>query len=118
MAQIRMGRIEEEIKKIISSIILNDLKDPRISGLLSVTGVEVSNDLKYANIYISIYDEKEKCESSIKALNNTKGFIRKQLASRIKLRYTPELNFKLDTSIQYGNHIDEILNQIINKDEE
>lgn len=117
MSEKRMGRIEEEMKKIISEIILNDLKDPRITGLLSVTGVQVSNDLKYANVFISIYDEKEKCQSSIKALNNTKGFIRKQLASKIKLRCTPELTFKLDTSIQYGNHIDEILNKILPKED-
>lgn len=117
MSEKRMGRIEEEMKKIVSEIILNDLKDPRITGLLSVTGVQLSNDLKYANIYISIYDEKEKCQSSIKALNNTKGFIRKQLASKINLRCIPELTFKLDTSIQYGNHIDEILNKILPKED-
>lgn len=113
MSEKRMGRIEEEIKRIVSGVIANDLKDPRINSLISVTGVTVSNDLKYANIYVSIFDGKENHDSTIKLLNKMKGFIRKELGLKIKLRCIPELTFKLDNSITYGSHIDEILTRII-----
>lgn len=118
MSEIRMGRIEEELKRIISGIIANDLKDPRITSLISVTGVEVSNDLKYANVFVSIFDkksenEKELQDNVIKILNKSKGYIRTELAHKLTLRYTPELSFKLDNSIVYGSHIEEILNNIV-----
>ncbi|MBE5821127.1 MAG: 30S ribosome-binding factor RbfA [Clostridiales bacterium] len=118
MSEIRMGRIEEEMKRVISNILANDLKDPRITSLLSVTGVEVSNDLKYANVFISVFDGKDNHESTIKLLNKMKGFVKKELAHKIKLRCIPELTFKLDNSITYGSHIDEILNKILPNEQE
>ena len=118
MSEIRMGRIEEEMKRVISNIIANNLKDPRITSLISVTGVEVSNDLKYANVFVSIFDGRENHESTIKLLNKMKGFVKKELAHKIKLRCIPELTFKLDNSITYGSHIEDILNQILPNNEE
>lgn len=118
MSEIRLGRIEEEIKKIISNVIANDLKDPRIDSMISVTDVKISNDLKYANIYVSIFDGKDNHDETIKLLNKSKGFFRKELGSKIKMRYTPELTFKIDNSITYGSHIDEILNEIMPKENE
>lgn len=116
MSEKRMGRIEEEIKRIVSNIITYDLKNPNIKGIISVTSVSVSNDLKYANIYISVFDKKQDADTLssnvIITLNKSKGFIRKELASKIKLRYTPELIFKIDNSMIYGSHIDELLNKI------
>ncbi len=120
MSEKRMGRIEEEMKRIISDIIAYNLKNPNIKGLISVTGVSLSNDLKYANVFVSVFDKKSDDEQMqnevIKALNKSKGHIRTELAHKLTLRYTPELIFKLDNSIVYGSHIDEILNQIIPND--
>lgn len=122
MSEKRMGRIEEEIKRIVSDIITYDLKNPNIKGLISVTGVLLSNDLKYANIYISVFDKKNDDEQVqndvITALNKSKGYIRTELAHKLTLRYTPELTFKLDNSIVYGSHIEDILNKIIPNNEE
>jgi len=116
MSEKRMGRIEEEIKRIVSNIIAYEVKNPNIKGIISVTSVSVSNDLKYANIYISVFDKKQDADTLssnvIITLNKSKGFIRKELASKIKLRYTPELIFKIDNSLIYGSHIDELLNKI------
>lgn len=116
MSEKRMGRIEEEIKRIVSNIIAYEVKNPNIKGIISVTSVSVSNDLKYANIYISVFDKKQDADTLssnvIITLNKSKGFIRKELASKIKLRYTPELIFKMDNSLIYGSHIDELLHEI------
>lgn len=122
MSEKRMGRIEGEIRRIVSDIINYDLKNPDIKGIISVTGVALSNDLKYANIYISVFDKKDDDtqmqDNVIKALNKSKGHIRSELAKKITMRYTPELTFKLDNSIVYGSHIDEILNKIIPENKE
>lgn len=122
MSEKRMGRIEGEIRRIVSDIINYDLKNPDIKGIISVTGVALSNDLKYANIYVSVFDKKDDGiqmqDNVIKALNKSKGHIRSELAKKITMRYTPELTFKLDNSIVYGSHIDEILNKIIPENKE
>ena len=122
MSEKRMGRIEGEIRRIVSDIINYDLKNPDIKGIISVTGVALSNDLKYANIYVSVFDKKDDDtqmqDNVIKALNKSKGHIRSELAKKITMRYTPELTFKLDNSIVYGSHIDEILNKIIPENKE
>lgn len=122
MSEKRMGRIEGEIKKIISDVIAYDLKNPDIKGIISVTGVSLSNDLKYANVYISVFDKKndntELQNTVINALNKSKGHIRSKLASKITMRYTPELTFKLDNSLVYGTHINEILNKIMPNNKE
>lgn len=122
MSEKRMGRIEGEIRRIVSDIINYDLKNPGIKGIISVTGVALSNDLKYANIYVSVFDKKDDDtqmqDNVIKALNKSKGHIRSELAKKITMRYTPELTFKLDNSIVYGSHIDEILNKIIPENKE
>ena len=122
MSEKRMGRIEGEIRRIVSDIFNYDLKNPDIKGIISVTGVALSNDLKYANIYISVFDKKDDDiqmqDNVIKALNKSKGHIRSELAKKITMRYTPELTFKLDNSIVYGSHIDEILNKIIPENKE
>lgn len=107
----RLGRVEEEIKKEISSIISLDVKNPDVTGLVSVTKVKVSPDLKTARIYISILNAKNTKES-FNALNNSKGFIRSELAKKIYLKYTPEIIFEYDDSMEYGQRIDNLINEI------
>lgn len=111
----RFERINEELKKEISHIISCELKNPSITGLISVTRAKITPDLKYAKIYVSILNSKNE-EETIEGLKKSSGFIRTQIAKRINLRITPELVFEQDNSIEYGAKIDSILRQI-NKDE-
>lgn len=109
MSSARSKKISEEIKKIVSHIMMFEIKDPRVSKLSSVTHVDVTNDLRYATIYISVFDPKHNVETHIDGLNSAKGFIRKEIGKQIKLHYTPEPIFKPDHSIEHGMHINEIL---------
>ncbi len=110
MANYRRGRINEEMMKE-TAMILREVKDPRVSdAFISVTGAEVTADLKYAKIFYSAMrgDKKE----VTKGLKAATGFIRREIARRLNLRITPELSFVEDTSIAYGAHISEILSKI------
>ena len=113
----RLNRIDEEYKKELSHIIDRELKDPNITGLISVTKVKATNDLKYAKIYVSILNAKD-IKASLAGLKKSAGFIRTELARRINLRNTPELIFELDDSLEYGARIDSILKEIMPKKEE
>lgn len=107
----RLGRINEELKKEISHIITFELKDPNITGLISVTKVKITPDLKYAKVYVSILNAKNQ-EKTLKGLQDSSGFIRTKIAKTINLRITPQLVFELDDSIEYGLKIDSILKEI------
>ncbi|MEC0373065.1 30S ribosome-binding factor RbfA [Paenibacillus chibensis] len=111
MAKIRVGRVGEQIKKELSQLIQTELKDPRI-GFLTVTGVDVTNDLSQAKIYLSVLGDEEQKANSLKALEKANGFLRSELGKRIRLRHTPELIFKFDESIAYGSHIEKLLGEI------
>ena len=113
----RLGRIEEEYRKELSQIISYELKNPNATGLISVTKVKVTNDLKYAKIYVSILNSKNNKET-LAALKKSSGFIRSELAKRVNLRNTPELVFEFDDSLEYGAKIDNILKEIMPKKEE
>lgn len=115
--QNRLGRIDEEYRKEISNIISYKLKNPNITGLISVTKVKVTNDLKYAKVYISLINSKN-IKDSLAGIKKSSGFIRSELARNINLRNTPELVFELDESIEYGTKIDKILKDIMPKKEE
>lgn len=108
----RQGRIDEEFRKEISSIINYDLKEPTVTGLISVTRVKVTPDLRYAKVWVSILNAKN-IEDTLKGLTKSSGFIRSELAKRINLRNTPELAFVIDDSLEYGAKIDNILNDIM-----
>ena len=112
MASARNKKIAEEIKKIVGSILISGLKDPRISKLSSVTRVEVTGDLRYATIYISVFDPGHDVEETLEGLRSAKGFIRKSIGSRLKLYYTPEPIFKADHSVEYGMHINDLIGKI------
>lgn len=111
MAKIRVGRVGEQIKKELSQIIQSELKDPRI-GFITVTGVEVTNDLSQAKVYLSVLGSEEQKEESLKAIARGTGFVRSELGKRMRLRHTPELIFKFDASIEYGSHIEALLEKI------
>ncbi|MCJ8010648.1 30S ribosome-binding factor RbfA [Paenibacillus sp. KQZ6P-2] len=111
MAKIRVGRVGEQIKKELSQLIQTELKDPRI-GFLTVTGVDVTNDLSQAKVYLSVLGDEEQKANSLKALDKASGFLRSELGKRIRLRHTPELIFKFDESIAYGSHIEKLLGEI------
>ena len=108
----RLNRIDEEMKKEISHIITYDLKDPNITGLISVTKVKVSGDLKYAKVYVSMLNAKDN-KQVLAALKKSAGFVRTEVAKRINLRITPEIIFIFDDSIEYGARIDTILKNVI-----
>ncbi len=108
----RLNRVDEELKKELSNIISNDLKNPNITGLISVTKVKTTPDLKYAKVYVSILNAKS-TKGTISALKKASGFIRSEIAKRVNLRITPELVFELDDSMEYGAKIDLILKDIM-----
>ncbi len=108
----RMNRVDEQVKKEISNIINNDIKNQNITGLISVTKVKVTPDLKMARVYISIFNSKS-IKNTMEGLKNASGYIRTELAKRINLRYTPEIIFEIDDSISYGDKIDKILKDIM-----
>lgn len=112
----RMGRINEEYRKELSQIIGYELKNPNITGMMSVTKVKVTPDLKYAKIYVSILNSKN-IKETMEGLKKSSGFIRTELAKRINLRNTPELVFEIDDSMEYGAKIDSILKEILPKKE-
>ena len=119
MASNRIGRINEEIQKELASLIRN-LKDPRVQDtMISITHVETTPDLRYAKVYASFLEE-SKAEEALKGLKSASGYLRRELGSALKLRYTPELVWALDDSITYGAKMLELINNlpISNQDEE
>ena len=118
MANNRIARTNDDIQRVLSEL-LRSVKDPRVQqGMLSVTRVETTGDLRYAKVWISVYglqDEKE----FRRGLKAASGWLRRELAKSLSLRYTPELVFELDHSIEYGAHISSLLNELdIRPDEE
>lgn len=115
----RQGRLGEEIRKIISELLLKELKDPRLSAMISVTAVEVTSDGSYATIYLSVLglssaaeDMGKQQQDVIEGMNHAKGLIRKEIGRQVKLRHVPDLIFKIDRSMEYGRHIDKIINDL------
>lgn len=107
MASNRIGRINEEIQRELAALIPN-VKDPRVSGMISVTAVETTPDLKYAKVFISVLDKRD-CTQVLKGLKSAAGYLRCELGRTLNLRYTPELSFVQDDSIDKGAHILDML---------
>ncbi len=112
MARHRIDRINEEIRKDVIEIIRDHVKDPRISEMSTVTKVETTKDLRYAKVYVSVLGSEEERTNTIEGLKSATGFIRKELGSRLEIRYTPELQFVLDDSIAYSVEISRKLNEL------
>ena len=113
MAKRRNDRLSGEMRKVISEIIRNDVKDPRISELMSVTDVHVTEDLKYAKVYISAYGD---IEPTLTALESAKGFIRKEIGRKIKIRIIPELIFIRDDSIEKGIYMSSLIDKVLSEE--
>ncbi|HHZ00509.1 MAG TPA: 30S ribosome-binding factor RbfA [Sedimentibacter sp.] len=113
MASRRYNRLSEEIKRALSDIIRSDVKDPRISELMSITGVQVTEDLKFAKIYVSDYKD---IDTTLIALESAKGFIKREIGKRVKMRIIPELIFMRDDSIERGLHISKLIDKVIEED--
>lgn len=119
MSNYRINRISEEIRKEVSDIIRNSVKDPRISQLTSIVRTEVTGDLHYAKIYISVLGSEEERKETFEGLKQASGFIRRELGSRLDIRYTPELQFISDHSIEYSVEINKKLNELnISRDDD
>ncbi|MEA4965100.1 MAG: 30S ribosome-binding factor RbfA [Oscillospiraceae bacterium] len=118
MSQNRIGRINEEMQRELSALI-RSLKDPRVQeSMISITSVDTSGDLRYAKVYVSVL-EQEHGREVLKGLKSAGGFLRRELSSRMQLRYTPELLFVLDDSISKGAEMFALLNSLhIEKDGE
>lgn len=113
MANRRNNRLSGELKRAISEIIRNDVKDPRISELMSVTNVHVTEDLKFAKVFISAYND---LEPTLTALQSAKGFIRKEIGKKVKMRIIPELIFIKDDSIEKGMYMQSLIDKVIEEE--
>lgn len=112
MAKFRQQKIDEEMKRELSAII-SELKDPRLDGLmLSVVLVEVTRDLRFAKAHVSVWGDEEKSKAAMQGLNSAAAFVRREVGARLNLRYTPQITFVKDTSIAYGAHINQVLNDL------
>jgi len=112
MSAIRSDRMNEEVKKTVMSVI-RDMKDPRISPMTTLTTVEVTRDLKYAKLRVSVYDEDDAVrKGTVDALNHAAGFIAREVGQRMLIRRVPALKFLLDDSIAYSVHISKLINDL------
>lgn len=112
----RTGRLGEEIRKLVSDLLIRELKDPRLSGLVSVSAVDVTGDYSLATLYITVLGDTkeqvaslEKKEEVLEAFRSSKGLIRREIGRQIKLHHVPDLLFKIDSSLEYGRHISQII---------
>ena len=117
MASNKLQRINEDIQFALSKLLRN-IKDPRVQqGMISITAVDTTGDLRYSKIYLSVLGLKSE-KDFMKGLKSASGWLRRELGSSLNLRYTPELVFHLDKSIEYGAHINQVLNQLHITDDE
>lgn len=115
----RSGRLGEEIRRIVSDLLLREIKDPRLSGMVSVSAVEVTEDGSYATVYITVLGSRPSEETSdekknevLAAFKSAKGLIRREIGKQVKLRHVPDLLFKFDTSLEYGRHISKLIDTL------
>ncbi len=117
MPGFKINRITSDIKVALSEL-LRDIKDPRVSKMLSIVKLDVSGDLSYATVYVSAIEGSEKTKESVKALKGAAGFLRRELGSRLSLRKVPELRFVADESIEISANISKIANSFTYKNRE
>lgn len=111
MSSQRPGRVQEAIRQEVSKILHDEIRDPRL-GFLTITGVELTNDLRYARIYFSVLGEDKDKKLALKGLNSAKGYIKGLLGDRIKLRYMPEIEFKIDETLERTQRIYDLFDKI------
>ena len=113
---IKNTRINGEVQRELSSIIRNEIKDPRIAMMTSVTGAAVAPDLKTCKVYISVLGEEKAKADTLSGLRSAEGYIRRMLAKNLNLRNTPELTFVLDESIEYGVNMSKLFDTVREKE--
>jgi ribosome-binding factor A len=111
----RADRVSDQMKQEIADILMRKIKDPRI-GFVTVTGVDLADDLRNAAVYVSIYGSDAEKENSLKGLRSASSFIRSELGKRMRMRYLPELLFRFDATVERGAHIMELLREIEEKE--
>lgn len=114
MSSIKIERLNHAFVEEISYILHNEIKDEDIK-FVTVTGCDISSDLSYAKVYVTVLDDSKK-KTTLEALNGAKSFIRGELSKRVEIRHTPELKFIFDNSIDYGNKIEHLIESIHNKE--
>lgn len=112
----RNSRLSGEMKKVIALIVRNQLKDPRISQMLSITDVDVTDDLRYAKVFVSVYGDRENANATLEALNYAKGYIRREMGKQLKIRYVSELSFVHDNSIVNGIEMNKLIEKVMDDD--
>lgn len=110
--RIRPERVGHLMQREIADILANKLRDPRLGAMVSVTDVEVTSDLSFARVYVSVLPQDENRDRVLAGLQNAAGFVRRELAPRLGLREVPELRFLLDTSIERGARVEDLLRRI------
>lgn len=118
MNKIRIGRIASEIKKEISQMISMELNDSRIAPITSITEVDLKDDLQYAKIFVTVMGTDWEKKETISGLENSIGFIKRELGKRMNLRHIPELTFVLDEHMENAMKMDRLITEVIKKDEE
>lgn len=118
----RQGRLAGEIQKIISDMLLRELKDPRLAGyMISITSCEVTSDGSYATVYLSVMttDPKDQAmaeDEVLEGMEHSRGVIRRRIGKKVKIRHIPELVFKIDRSMEYGSHMDRLIDEVMKHD--
>lgn len=118
MNKTRIRRIASEIKKEISVLINQDLKDSRIAPITSITEIDLTDDLQSAKVYISVLGSQKEKKDTMEALEHSKGFIKKELGNRMNLRHIPQLYFILDEQLEKAMKMDKLISEVIKKDNE
>ena len=113
----RSEKVSEAIHEMVSALLVKGLKDPRI-GFVTITGVKVTDDLHLATIYFTVVGTDEEKKATEQGLNSAKGYMRKEIGKNLRMRHIPDLIFKYDSSLDYGNHIDSLLRQIHTDDKD
>jgi ribosome-binding factor A len=108
----RLERLNSLLRQELSELLRREVKDPRLSGMISITGVEIAPDLKYAQVFVSSLGGQEEKASILESLHRAAGFLRGELSKNLRLRYTPDLDFRWDDSIEHGAHILELLDKV------
>lgn len=111
----RSARLEGEFKRGLSEIFLTDINDPRMSSMVGVTRVDVTPDLKFAKVFLSIYDTPQRISDTLAALQSAESFIRSRLNSKIRIRRIPSLSFVHDTSIEYSVKMSKLIDDVMDK---
>ena len=106
---VRKNRIADQIRQSVATAIIHGVKDPRVQGLITVTRVSITADLKVARVYVSILDTEQKHKEILKGLNSARGYLKSQIGKSIKLRYIPDLDFHLDESLDYSANIETLI---------